>query len=69
MPTKQHVFEVTLVSGFAEAVMLIAADNVSEAKAAAHNRLAAGDVCWEGVPLPFGQVKLIAKDQGEDEGQ
>lgn len=67
---KQHVFEVTLVSGEAEAALLIAANDEADAVEAAWNRLLVGDVCWEGTPARANWAdKLTIEDQGEDEGQ
>ncbi len=50
MSDKPSVFEVTLVNGFAEACMLITAHTRKEAINASKERLANGDVCWEGEP-------------------
>jgi hypothetical protein len=47
---QQHQYDVTLKSGQAEAVVLVAAMSALEAGAKARARVALGDVCWEGKP-------------------
>ena len=48
----RQVFEITLVSGDAEACMLIEAATQDEAQTQAAQRVYDGDVCWEGNPDP-----------------
>lgn len=64
----QHVYEITLASGDAEAVLLVAADNESEARHHVRERAASGQISWEGTPTHIFRFAGV-NDLGVDEGQ
>ena len=62
----QNIYEVTVVSGNAESVLLIAANSISEARQSAYDRIVSEkDVCWEGVPDEDFEILYIV-DMGPD---
>jgi hypothetical protein len=65
---KQHMFEVTLTSGDAEASVLVAAHSAIEARRLALGRAMRREVSWEGTP-DCDVAAIRTQDLGEDEGQ
>ena len=56
-----RIYEVTLVSGDAEAAMLICAQNIDQAKLLAKERVYDKDVCWEENPDSTFQIVKVKK--------